>query len=61
METLLLVVGIFVFMITIYGAVMAGGEALKRSQMENLADDIEVIVRDDGVEVLAGVDAHRSE
>ena len=55
-QTLLFTVGIFIFMVTVYGSVMAGGAALKRSQIENLADDTKFVVNDDGYEVLAGAD-----
>ena len=57
MESLLFGVGIFIFMITVYGAVMAGGAVLKRSQVDNLADDVGFVVNPDGYEVLAGTDA----
>lgn len=54
METLLFGVGIFVFMITVYGTVMAGGSALKRKQVDELADDTELVVDENGYEVFAG-------
>ena len=54
METLLFTIGIVIFMITVYGAVMAGGAMLKQSQVNNLADDIQLAVNADGYEVLAG-------
>lgn len=56
METMLFTVGIVIFMITVYGAVMAGGAMLKQSQVKNLADDIKFAVNADGYEVLAGAD-----
>ena len=56
METMLFTVGIVIFMITVYGAVMAGGAMLKQSQVKNLADDIQFAVNADGYEVLAGAD-----
>ena len=56
METLLFTVGIVIFMITVYGAVMAGGAMLKQSQVDNLADDTKFAVNNDGYEVLAGTD-----
>lgn len=52
MNTLLFAVGIFIFMITVYGTVMAGGNALKRKQKEALAPDIQMIVKDDGWEII---------
>lgn len=51
MNTLLFAVGICVFMITIYGAVMAGGMALQQQQRRQLAPDVEVVVNDDGYDV----------
>jgi hypothetical protein len=52
MNTILFTVGIFIFMITVYGAVMAGGFALARKQKRNLAPDIDMVVNDDGWEVI---------
>ena len=57
METTLFALGIFIFMITVYGAVMAGGAVLKQHQVEHLADDVEFTVNDDGYEVVAGADS----
>jgi hypothetical protein len=52
MNTLLFAVGIFIFMITVYGTVMAGGAALKRKQKNELAPDIRMVVDDDGWEII---------
>ena len=54
MDTLLFAVGIFVFMVTVYGTVMAGGATLKRKQIDELADDVEFVTDDNGVEYLVG-------
>jgi hypothetical protein len=54
METLLFAVGIVIFMITVYGTVMAGGEMLKRKQVENLADDVKFVTDDSGLEYMVG-------
>jgi hypothetical protein len=54
MNTLLFAVGIFVFMLTVYGSVMAGGAVLKQLQVDDLADDVDYVVNDHGWEVLAG-------
>lgn len=59
LNTLLFSVGIAIFMITIYGAVMAGGNALRRHQREDLADDVEIIVNEDGYEVMTSSSSHR--
>jgi hypothetical protein len=50
LNTILFAVGAFVFMLTVYGAVMAGGEVLKQKQLEGLGDDTEEIVDDKGFE-----------
>ena len=52
MNTLLFAVGIFVFMITVYGTVMAGGATLKRKQKAELAPDQKLVVNSDGWEVI---------
>lgn len=54
METLLFAVGIAIFMITVYGTVMAGGEMLKKKQIEGLADDVDIITDEHGTEYLVG-------
>ncbi len=54
METLLFAAGIFIFMITVYGTVMAGGQMLKRKQVENLADDVKFVTDDSGLEYMVG-------
>ncbi len=68
MNTLLFAVGIFVFMITVYGVVMAGGFRLRSMQRDDLAPDTDWVVNDDGWEVIvthpdtsrnASADAHR--
>lgn len=59
LDTLLFAVGIAIFMITIYGAVLAGGFALQRSQRDNLADDVEIVVNRDGFEVITSAGANR--
>ncbi len=51
LNTILFGVGTFVFMMTVYGGVMAGGAVLKQKQLEQLADDIEEVVNADGFEV----------
>lgn len=70
MNTLLFAVGIFVFMITVYGVVMAGGFKLWQIRREDAAPNAEFIVNDDGWEVIvtrpesrknASVDAYRDE
>jgi hypothetical protein len=50
LDQILFTVGVFVFMMTIYGAVMAGGAVLKQKQLEDLPNDTEV-VNDGGFEV----------
>lgn len=50
-NTILFAVGIFVFMMTVYGSVMAGGAVLKQKQLEQLADDTEEVVNADGFEI----------
>lgn len=61
MNTLLFGVGIFVFMITIYGAVMAGGMALQHNQRKQLAPDLEVVVNDDGYDVYTSAVSARAD
>ncbi|MDJ0770686.1 MAG: hypothetical protein QNJ12_17970 [Ilumatobacter sp.] len=64
MNTLLFAVGTFVFMITVYGTVMAGGATLRRKQREDLAPDIQMVVKDDGWEIITSArsgSADRSE
>lgn len=55
MNTLLFAVGIFVFMLTVYGTVVAGGVTLKRKQVADFAPDQTLIVTVDGHEVIATV------
>ncbi len=50
LNTILFSVGVVVFMLTVYGAVMAGGAALKRQQLEQLPDGTDEIVDSDGFE-----------
>ena len=50
LDQILFTVGVFVFMMTIYGAVMAGGAVLKQKQLEDLPNDTEIL-NDDGFEV----------
>lgn len=50
LDTVLFAVGSFVFMLTIYGAVMAGGAVLKQKQLEQLPDDVDEVVDADGFE-----------
>ncbi len=50
LDTVLFAVGSFVFMLTIYGAVMAGGSVLKQKQLEQLPDDVDEVVDADGFE-----------
>ncbi len=52
MNTLLFSVGIFVFMITVYGVVMAGGFALWRKRRKDAAPHADFVVNDDGYEVI---------
>lgn len=52
MDTLLFSVGIFIFMISVYGVVMAGGFKLWRMRREGLGDDTDFIVNADGWEVI---------
>jgi len=61
MNTLLFAVGICVFMITVYGAVMAGGMTLQQQQRANLADDVEIIVNEDGFEVMTSASSNRTD
>jgi hypothetical protein len=49
---MLFTVGIFIFMITVVGAVMAGGASLKRKQKSELAPDTNMIVNDEGWEII---------
>lgn len=60
LDTLLFAVGIAIFMITVYGVVMAGGFALQRQQREDLAPDVEIITNDDGFEVMVSKHDDRS-
>ena len=52
MNTLLFAVGIFVFMITVYGTVVAGGVTLKRRQKADLLPDQKMVVDADGWETI---------
>lgn len=61
MDTLLFSVGIFIFMITVYGALVAGGVVLRRKQVSELAGDLEIISGDNGVDVLVGSESGDSE
>ncbi len=61
MNTLLFAVGIFVFMITVYGSVMAGGMALQQRQRDNLASDVEIIVNDHGYDVMTSTASNRTD
>lgn len=61
MNTLLFGVGIVVFMITVYGAVLAGGNALRRHRREQLADDVEIIVNRDGFDVMTSTVSDRTD
>ncbi len=61
MNTLLFSVGIAVFLITVYGSVMAGGMALQQHQRNELADDLEIIVNDDGFDVFTSADSNRTD
>ena len=56
METLLFAVGIFIFMITVYGTLVAGGEVLRRKAIDELPDDVTVVTDESGVDVLVGSD-----
>jgi hypothetical protein len=51
LDTVLFAVGAFVFMMTIYGAVMAGGAVLKQKQLDDLPSDTDEIITDGGYEV----------
>ena len=51
LNTILFSVGVVVFMLTVYGAVMAGGAALKRQQLEQLPEGTDEIVDSDGFEI----------
>jgi hypothetical protein len=59
MNTLLFSVGIAVFMITVYGTVMVGGMTMQQHQRDDLADDIKVIVNDDGFDVITSTSSNR--
>lgn len=52
MNTLLFAVGIFVFMLTVYGTVVAGGVTLKRKQIADLAPNQTLVVNADGYKVI---------
>ncbi len=52
MNALLFTVGIVIFMITVYGTVIAGGASLKRKRKAEMAPDVDLVVNDDGWEVL---------
>ena len=52
MNTLLFSVGVFIFMITVAGTVMAGGASLKRKQKRELAPDTRMVVNDAGWEII---------
>ena len=51
LNTILFSVGVVVFMLTVYGAVMAGGAALKRQQLDQLPEGTDEIVDSDGFEI----------
>ena len=51
LNTILFSVGVVVFMLTVYGAVMAGGAALKQQQLAQLPDGTDEIVDSDGFEI----------
>ena len=57
MDTLLLIVGIFVFMITVFGTVVAGGEVLRQKRNDELAAGEAMVIDDNGYEQLVTVDA----
>lgn len=59
LNTVLFAVGIAIFMITVYGAVIAGGFALQRRQREDLAPDVEIVVNDQGYEVMTSTSSRR--
>ncbi|MDW3216752.1 MAG: hypothetical protein R8G01_22375 [Ilumatobacteraceae bacterium] len=50
LNTILFAVGSFVFMLTVYGAVLAGGAALKHKQLDELPDGTNEVVDRDGFE-----------
>ncbi len=50
LNTILFSVGVVVFMLTVYGAVMAGGAALKQQQLAQLPDGTNEVVDSDGFE-----------
>ncbi len=58
MNMLLFSVGIFVFMITVYGVVMAGGFKLWRIRREDAAPHADFVVNDDGYEVIVARPEH---
>ncbi len=53
MNTLLFAVGIFVFMITVYGTVVAGGITLKRKHRADFGPEERLVVNSDGWEVVS--------
>jgi len=59
LDTLLFAVGISIFMITVYGAVMAGGMTLQRRQRDELAADVEIVVNERGYDVLTSATSDR--
>ncbi len=61
LNTLLFAVGIAIFMITVYGVVLAGGFALQRKQREELASDVEIITNDRGYDVLTSSKSSRTD
>ena len=58
MNMLLFSVGIFVFMITVYGVVMAGGFMLWKIRRAEAAPHAEFVVNDDGYEVIVARPEH---
>ncbi len=52
MEMLLLTVGIFVFMITVFGTIVAGGEVLRHKRNEELGAGESMVIDDNGYEQL---------
>ncbi len=59
LNTLLFTVGIAIFMVTVYGVVLAGGFALQRRQRDDLAPDVEIVVNDDGYDVMTSTASRR--
>jgi hypothetical protein len=51
LDTFLFAVGVFVFMLTVYGAVVAGGMALKQQQLAQLPEGTNEVVKSDGFEI----------